>query len=168
MVSITKGDDMKKILVLAFVFAVGCASVSLTEKSNIIDLPGQSKQQIYQKSIQWITYKFVSGKAVIDYKDASTGRIIAKGSVYLATDMGILESVYVVGTIDCVSGKSKITIEPKGCQAGSMRGNLDCPCDGMHLMPDALKLIPVKIDEFMADYKNYMSGGRAPAWDGKS
>jgi len=154
------------ICLLAFII-LGCASADLKETSNIVELPGQSKQQIYQKSIQWITYKFVSGRAVIDYKDASVGRIIAKGSVYLDTAMGMAQSVYIVGTIDCVAGKAKITIQPQGCQVGSVRGSIDCPCHGMHLMPSALDLIPVKINGFMEDFKQYMKGGKAPAWDGK-
>lgn len=156
---------------LMFVFGValfvGCASVDLTERSNVIDLPGQTKQQIYEKSRQWLTYKFISGRAVMDYSEQSMGRIIAKGSLLLGNIMGSSMYVYLIGTIDSINGKAKISIIPAGCQVGTTRGNIDCPCNGMYLTPSALSGIPEEIDKFIADYKAYMNGGRAPAWDGR-
>ncbi len=158
-----------KALMIVFGVAlfVGCASADLTERSNIVDLPGQTKQQIFEKSRQWLTYKFVSGRAVMDYSEQSMGRIIAKGSLYLDSFMGSGMYSYLIATIDSVNGRAKISIVPAGCQVGTTRGSMDCPCDGMHLTGPALNAIPERIDAFIADYKNYMTGGRGPAWDGK-
>lgn len=156
---------MKKVILylIALSIFVSCATVELSEKNNIIDLPGMPKQQIYQKSMQWLTLRFVSGKSVIDYKDANMGRIIAKGTFFLAQFMNYAQYVNFIATIDSVNGRAKITINPSGCRSNL----LDCPCNGNYVMPSALEKINPTIDDFMADYKSYMTGGKSPAWDGK-
>jgi hypothetical protein len=77
MVSITKGDDMKKILVLAFVFAVGCASYVAPDypASKIHQIPGKSKAQIFNAATSWMA----SNVGPINYKDAAEGKIVADG-----------------------------------------------------------------------------------------
>jgi len=159
---------MKKVLVCLIALTVfGCASADMTEKSDVVNVPGMSKQQIFEKARQWITYKFVSGRAVIDYKDLTTGRIIAKGYVFLDSFMGSVMNAYLIATIDCVNGKAKLTLQPSGCQIVAPRGGMDCPCSGSYLSPGALEQIPIKIDDFRKDFSTYMSGGKAPAWDGR-
>ncbi len=158
---------MKKLLLLVFGICIGCASADLTEKSDVINLPGMSKQQIFEKSKQWITYKFASGRAVMDYKDLTTGRIIAKGYVSLDSMMGSMMNVYLIATIDSVNGKVKLTLQPQNCQIQAARGGMECPCTGAYISPNAIEQIPIKIDSFREDFKTYMTGGKAPAWDGK-
>src|SRR4030067_1232486 len=105
---------MKKNILFLFAFIfIGCVTVDLTERSNIIDLPGQSKQQIYQKSVQWTTHEFASGRATIDYKNQEVGKINANGLIFLDTVAGSSRSVYMVIAIDCAAGKARINVIPK-------------------------------------------------------
>lgn len=159
---------MRKIFAFFVVIGLGCASVDLTEKSNIIEVPKLSKNQIYQKSIQWITYKYVSGRAVIDYKDPGMGRIIAKGSSFINSIMGNSYYVNSIATIDAVNGKAKISIVPTDCKAIPARGGeMNVPCTGSYFLGSQLEEIQNIIDRLIADYSAYMTGGSAPAWDGK-
>jgi hypothetical protein len=45
-----------------------------------IEVPGMSKKDIFNKSRQWYALTFKSSKQAIEYEDANTGRIIAKGA----------------------------------------------------------------------------------------
>jgi hypothetical protein len=154
---------MKKIMFSIVVLCIGCASFEPIEQSNIINLPGQSKQQIYQKAMQWITYKFVSGRAVMDYKDFNMGRIIAKGNSVLA---GTLVEVKLIATIDCVDGKSKIMVNSIDCAFVAPNGNR-FPCTGSWVWPKDIENAKNQPKVFIDDYRVYMTSGKAPAWDGK-
>lgn len=157
---------MKKIFICLFSFFVfGCGSVQIASDTAIVELPRMSKSQIYQKAIQWITYKFVSGKSVIDYKDPNVGRVIAKGTLNITLPMGSRVEVFMVATIDCVNGKSKIIVEPQECAAVAPNG-ARYPCTSFYLT-GVEKDVVAKPKEFIEDYRNYMQGGKAPAWDGK-
>jgi hypothetical protein len=165
-----KGRDiMKKIFILGFLIIFNCATITVTsDKTEIVKLPGQSKQKIYQKSLQWITYTFVSGRAVTDYKDAAMGRIIAKGKILLGNVPFYTAYVYEVATIDCVNGKAKINITSVGCAlegpGGAAHG--DCPCSDQYIGGWVSELDNVG-DKLISQYKTYMLKGGAPAWDGK-
>jgi hypothetical protein len=147
------------------IVTLGCGSLQIASDSTIVELPGMSKSQIYQKSVQWITYRFVSGRAVIDYKNLSVGRVIAKGMVNIPLPMGSRVEVFMVATIDAVNGKSKIVVEPTECAAIAPNG-ARYPCTQFYTTGYE-KDILAKPEEFIEDYKNYMTGGKAPAWDGK-
>lgn len=45
----------------------------------VIDYPGITKDEIFERAIKWIALNFKSAKQVIDYQDKSAGSIIAKG-----------------------------------------------------------------------------------------
>jgi len=147
-------------------FLLSCTSVQLVKESSIIELPGMSKADIYQKSMQWITYKFVSGRAVMDYKNPDVGRIIAKGLVFLGSFLNQRSYVYQIATIDCINGKAKIVIDQAGCQRDYGRGMQDCDCSSGDIA-GAVNEIQPSIKKFTEEYKQYMIGGQAPAWDGK-
>ena len=157
---------MKRLFSAMLIFIAGCGTIQISGDTKIIELPGMSKNQIYQKAMQWLTYKFVSGKAVIDYKDPASGRLIAKGTLAIAQPMGSHADVFMVATIDAINGKTKILVEPAECAAVAPNG-ARYPCNAMYITPAGLKEIKIKPEEFTEEYKLYMTGGRAPAWDGK-
>ncbi len=72
----------------------------------VIDLPGMTKKQIFEKARQWLTYRFVSGRAVLDYQAFNTGRLIAKGTLTIQQPMGSRVEVHVISTIDAVVGRT--------------------------------------------------------------
>lgn len=161
---------MKATVLILCIFVssiIGCASADMTERINVIDLPSKSKQQIMEKSEQWLRYKFADGKALIDLKDNDKGRVIAKGLVYLDAMSFTKMFVVLIGTIDCVNGRTKLVIQPHNCRIEEPEYNNDTPCTDAHMTPKALKEIPVIINKYMEDYKDFMIGGKAPAWDGR-
>lgn len=145
---------------------IGCGSIQVAGDTKIIELPGQGKAQIYQKAMQWITYKFVSGRSVIDYKDPAAGRIIAKGTLTMNEPMGGRVETFMVATIDCVAGKTKIQVEPADCAVYAPNGSR-WPCSSAYMTGRAARDIKLKPSQFVEEYRAYMAGGRAPAWDGR-
>ena len=135
-------------------------------ETGIVDVPGASKNQVYQKALQWLSYKFVSGKAVVDYKDPGTGRVIAKGTLIIPTAMGSRAEVHIVATIDCVAARSRISVETTDCASVAANG-ARYPCSGFYLPPSAFDEINSAPKNFIEDYRAYMGGTTAPAWDGK-
>ena len=82
---------MKKILISAtvgFCF-VGCAvspdmkhaSSPLNEVAQVVEIEGQSKDQLFESSKIWMAKVFNSSNNVVQYADKNTGSIIGKGSI---------------------------------------------------------------------------------------
>jgi hypothetical protein len=73
---------------LVVVVLVGCMPTLIpaneTSVQKIIELPGITKDVIYDKSRLWFAKTFRSSKAVIDYENKEAGVIIGKGIVYYA------------------------------------------------------------------------------------
>ena len=49
----------------------------------LIQLPGQTKKQIFERSKQWMAKTFVSSKKVIEYENLEEGQIIGNSSADL-------------------------------------------------------------------------------------
>src|SRR3954469_20214384 len=83
------------LLVATLVFlAAGCATqpVVPTEITEVVDLPGQKQRDIYNKTRQWFSQYFVSGKSVVDYESPEAGTIIGNGIADIGTDpVGIIK-----------------------------------------------------------------------------
>lgn len=150
-------------VVFPVLLIIACGSVQISSDTRVISVPGMSKSQIYQKAKQWLSYKFVFGKAVIDYQDRGTGRLIAKGEVTTIQPMGGKVDVFMVATIDCAPGKTRILVEPAECSVKAPNGAV-WPCTAAYLSSGAREDMVLKPREFVEDYEAYMTGGRAPAW----
>lgn len=63
------------------------SAITNAKHQEIIEVPGNTQQKIFEKSKQWIALNFVSAKKVIEYENASEGKIIGNGSatVYFET-----------------------------------------------------------------------------------
>ena len=74
-----------KIFLLAFLIGLsGCMTpFKPIETTRMEQFPGLKKEQIFNKSRQWFSETFVSGKSVVDYEDKSAGTIIGKGIVQI-------------------------------------------------------------------------------------
>jgi len=103
------------ILILSILngWIVGCATVAIVheEKVSIVEVSGQSQDEIFNKTRQWFSDYFVSGKSVVDYEDHKTGVIIGKGIANYGSDtFGIITySVDYTIRIDTKDGKFKVT-----------------------------------------------------------
>jgi hypothetical protein len=67
--------------VVLLILAAGCAMQPHvpTETTEVVDIPGQKQKDIYNKTRQWFSQYFVSGKSVVDYENAEVGTIIGNG-----------------------------------------------------------------------------------------
>lgn len=86
---------MGKALIFALVLlATGCVTQQYkpVETSNIVQVPNQNQKAIYDKTRQWFSQYFVSGKSVVDYENPETGTIIGNGIASIGSDaFGIIQ-----------------------------------------------------------------------------
>lgn len=59
----------------------GCQTTQYkpVEVTDVVNIPNQSQEEIYNKTRQWFSQYFVSGESVVDYEDPKTGTIIGNG-----------------------------------------------------------------------------------------
>ena len=85
---------MKKIFIIILSsiiisLIISCAGQQPLPKSKlynqkIIDVPGQTKDILFEKSLKWMAQAFNSSSDVIQYKDKTNGEIIGKGSILVS------------------------------------------------------------------------------------
>lgn len=76
----------KFILLTVAIILAGCAGAMPVKFEDmtyqkVIELQGKTKDQIFEKSKQWIASTFKSAKAVIEYENKQEGTIIGNGSM---------------------------------------------------------------------------------------
>ena len=83
--------------------------------SRIVECPGMTKKQIYDRAQAWFVYNYNSGKAVIQVQDSTTGTVIGKGfydkvsvGMYMLTTVE-LDAWHIV-RIDAKDGKFRVII----------------------------------------------------------
>jgi len=88
---------MRKALwtVLLCLLLTACASMTPAapedqELQAVIEVPGQSKDQLFARTLAWMAESFVSSKAVIELQDKENGRIIGHGRTSFSS-MGLVE-----------------------------------------------------------------------------
>ena len=83
---------MKRVICAVVVLMLsGCASaIPMNAKETnlqvVIETPGNSKDQIFEKSKQWIARNFRSAKSVIEYENKTEGKIIGNGVINIPQD----------------------------------------------------------------------------------
>jgi Domain of unknown function (DUF4468) with TBP-like fold len=111
----------KSLLVVAIgMFIFGCAgSMPVPQEDlkyeKVYEIPGSTKDVIYQKSIQFLVHEFVSAKDVIQSQDKESGTILGKGNMRV-TMMGVTQNKPLDFSIeiDCKDGKVRIAFENLG------------------------------------------------------
>jgi len=61
-----------------------------TELQAVIEVPAQSKDQLFARTLAWMAESFVSSKAVIELQDKENGKIIGHGRTSFSS-MGLVE-----------------------------------------------------------------------------
>ena len=84
---------------------------SPVQKEQVINASGQSQREIYNKSRQWFSHYFVSGKSVVDYEDPQSGSIIGNGISKIGSDpFGIIQyNIRYTIRVDTKDGRFKVT-----------------------------------------------------------
>jgi hypothetical protein len=82
------GGAMKKLIVLlgALLVCSGCAGMERVKEedksfSQVYEVPGKTKDVIYEKTKIWIAQNFKSAKSVLEYENKVDGTIIGNGIV---------------------------------------------------------------------------------------
>jgi len=108
---------MKK-LIIAFLVVVllGCASspriVSYEDRiiQKIIEVE-KPKDVLFSLSMDWIAKNFNSAKAVIEYQDMTTGRIVGKAVMPVKYGMGVPMNTHFTLTIEVKDNKVRASVE---------------------------------------------------------
>lgn len=142
---------MKKLLLISLVLIIGCATAPPRELQNseVIDLPGISKNAIYTKSLKWIATTFQSANTVTQYKDAKEGSIVLQ-MITSTSSMGTPFDFKTTVTIDIKQNKAKISFHAKQLDQGRA-GFREIYESEAELAQESF--IPV-----IESYKNYMVG----------
>lgn len=103
---------MKQILCMVALM-VGCATIPVGQltQQEVIEFPGMSKKQLFQKSTSWLATSFRSYKAVAQFSDPETGKIVANVStswVEMLADMMMSAQLQ----IDVKDGRVRFTASP--------------------------------------------------------
>ena len=140
---------MKKIIALAgFVFLISCTSASIptqqeTKFEKIFSFPGESKKNIYEKSLQWIG-RFQGGEIIL-YQNPDQGTIICDIEKEFSARMNSNSGVYTIySEIEVKEGKTRIALS----------------------FPPVLpkEEIEKNREEIFKDYESYMSTKKAADW----
>jgi hypothetical protein len=107
---------MKKIFIpLAFlgILFTGCASQQPVAQSDmmyqeVVELDGKSQTEIYNSVLQALATMFNSSKAVIQYQDKDTGKIIGKGNVDVTYTIIPVTTCFTI-TIETKDNKMRVT-----------------------------------------------------------
>lgn len=114
-------------LLIVFIFISCASSQKATEEQMkheyIKEFTGISKDEIFDRSMRWITQNFKSAKSVVDYEDKSAGTIVAKGIIPDIDLGGVFNAnLGFTLTIDIKDGKARfkydnlIPIDPNSGQ----------------------------------------------------
>jgi len=95
---------------------------------NTIEMPGVSKNELYNRAKKWIAENFRSAKDIIQLDDKENGKIIVKSNI---TYTGKFSRAYIGSfdftfTFDCKEGKYKYLVEGgdfNGVQSAAARGD---------------------------------------------
>lgn len=156
----------KYVFIFGFFLVSSCATIQTPDTTPVynlsyqetIEAPGQSQQQLFEKSKQWISLTYVSAKKVIDYENSAEGKIIGKGSTTIpfTIESGISGSMtysYPVGYIlteEIKSGKVRVTIN--NIQLLDMAGRAYSP-----MYADGWKQLQPQLVELCNNLKQFLN-----------
>lgn len=102
-------------LLLAITFS-GCAGYQVVPshdlgRQEVFEVPGQSRDAIFEKSKGWIAKSFNSARSVIEYENKAEGKLIGKGTIFGSINGG-LSPVTASFTLeeDIKDGRVRITV----------------------------------------------------------
>mgnify|MGYP000420393192 CR=1 FL=1 len=154
------------VLIIAAVLA-GCATkpFSPVESSSVVEVSGLSQQELFDKTRQWFSQYFVSGKSVVDYENRELGTIIGNGVSEIGRDpFGMITySIHYNIKIETKDGKFRATTKI------SKHTNTDSSntYDVNHLSVKREEMAAAHVEKIVSDIKKYISeqsGSRGSDW----
>jgi len=83
-----KNKAIQKIILTSIIlFLFGCVAKQFkpVELTQVVEVGNKDQETIYNRTRQWFSQYFVSGKSVIDYEDKKEGTIIGNGVAEIGT-----------------------------------------------------------------------------------
>lgn len=157
---------MKKAILLGALALSGCATYQPfepTETSSVVYAAGVSKTELYNRSRQWFSEFYNSGKTVIDYEDKEVGTIHGNGAAVTGNDpFGVIEyRIKYSISIDTKPEKSRITIRVNEHTSYS-------PDQGEYTARNVSESQAMdatyKVADIMTNYENYVKQDRQSDW----
>lgn len=152
-----------KILFVLFISFIGCVSLVQVPQSERIYRKvynvNLSKNEIYDKTLDWMAKTFVSSKKVIELKDKKRGKIIGNGSTKVHLGLG----VYVPATYT-------ITIQIKNKKVRLTYNNFVAYTGEFHNRPEPIVYdgpineLKEKFKNLSDDYYKYLSYSQEETW----
>lgn len=104
--------------IIISLFVTSCVSAKVKtfdEKVDLLEFPGQTKKQIFDKANKWAVKVFNNADAVIEYSNFETGTISGK-YIYNSIDKtGVFDTYPRVKsfiTVECKDGRLRLTQQP--------------------------------------------------------
>lgn len=145
-------------MALSLIAISGCQSTPTTmyqpiELTEVVDIPNQSQEEIYNKARQWFSQYFVSGKSVVDYEDKKEGVIIGNGIANNGSMMGLIKyEFYYNIRIDTKDGKFRaLTTITKHTNTDS-----NSTYDAVAVDQERINASKQKINELITQLKDYI------------
>ena len=157
---------MKILIALATItfLSVSCTmeQYSPVQRAEVISAPNQSQKALYNKSRQWFSEYFVSGKSVVDYEDAQAGTIIGNGFAKIGSDpFGIIQyNINYSIRVDTKDGRLKVTTNViKHSNTDSQQPTYD-----VSIVPQSRKdMANQHISSVIENLKGYVASRRTPS-----
>lgn len=104
-------------LFVCFVIALtGCLTTTVSTQDieslqRIVELPGYSKADIYNKSLDWFARTYNSANNVIQLRDPDAGKIIGRGMGYVDFGLGTGDYYSYTMIVDIQEGRMRVRYE---------------------------------------------------------
>ena len=166
---------MKRFILIACLLLTACVPkitmpnltpVNDASYQRVIDLPGLTKQQIFEKSKQWMAKTFISSKQVIEYENLQEGQIIGNSTANLtftvvSSLVGPVTSSYQARftiTEDIKDGKARITFDRVWVQ------NLNAGREGEGITQDGWNQLKPKLISLAQNLTEHLTTSSPKNW----
>lgn len=148
---------MKRLFILFALFILAsCSALSTTPAtqeelvlSEVLNFEGQSKSEIYDKSILWIAETFNNSNAVIKVKDKEKGKILGKGVASCKPNSLISVKFQFTLKLDVKDGKARIMFDDWWTYNGAPLVKID--------NKELAKPVKFELSKILESYQSYIS-----------
>lgn len=173
---------MKRILIMCLMVGlVGCVSAEqqrsynnpMKNYSEVVEMQGKTKDQLYDYSRQWVARSFKSSNSVTQYSNAESGTIIGKGNIpfpckgYIECSAYANSNINFTLTIDVKDNKSRVSFSDLGIYmppsiSGGIKFNGG---DNLPIWQDKHKpLVESELKAIIQDYKRSNVSTNSQNW----
>ncbi|MBN1534478.1 MAG: DUF4468 domain-containing protein [Spirochaetes bacterium] len=123
-----------------------------------------NKTKVFEKSLQWIAQSFVSGKSVIEYQDAKSGKIMGNCSIPYVNSPASAWHINTTIAIDVKDFKARLTLTGTSIYSTHKwfrRSGSDAPWD---VREDDIPEVRKELQKLVGAFTLYMSQKSDDNW----